>query len=113
MDPYFVLMENIKTQITGKIYQMINMSKGDPDTPTLNEATKRTYNDEFMQTTTQEIKELEQHGTWTIVSRKSMTGDHILTSTWGFKVKRFPDDRFRNFKARFCARGDRQVEGAY
>eukprot|EP00956_Cyclotella_meneghiniana_P011311 scaffold15927_cov76-Cyclotella_meneghiniana.AAC.1 len=33
-------------------------------------------------------------------------------STWAFKCKRYPDGRVKKFKARFCARGDRQVEGA-
>ena len=59
---------------------------------------------------TQEIKELEQHGTWTIVSRKPVTGAHILPNTLDFKVKHFPDGRLRKFKARFYARGNIQVE---
>jgi hypothetical protein len=35
----------------------------------------------------------------------------ILPTTWAFKCKRYPDGRIRKFKARFCARGDRQIEG--
>jgi hypothetical protein len=34
-----------------------------------------------------------------------------LPSTWAFKIKRYPDGRVKKFKARFCARGDRQQEG--
>jgi hypothetical protein len=36
---------------------------------------------------------------------------NVLPSTWAFKCKRFPDGRVRKLKARFCVRGDRQVEG--
>jgi hypothetical protein len=36
---------------------------------------------------------------------------NVLPSTWAFKCKRYPDGRVKKFKARFCARGDRQLEG--
>ncbi len=36
---------------------------------------------------------------------------NVLPSTWAFKIKRYPDGRVKNFKARFCARGNRQKEG--
>ena len=38
-------------------------------------------------------------------------GANIIPSTWALKIKRFPDGRLRKFKGRFCARGDKQVEG--
>jgi Reverse transcriptase (RNA-dependent DNA polymerase) len=34
-----------------------------------------------------------------------------LPSTWVLPAKRYPDGRLRKHKARFCLRGDRQVEG--
>jgi hypothetical protein len=36
---------------------------------------------------------------------------NVLPSTWVFKIKRYPDGCVKKFKARFCARGDRQKEG--
>ena len=36
---------------------------------------------------------------------------HVLPSTWAFRCKRFPDGTIKKLKARFCARGDRQLEG--
>jgi hypothetical protein len=36
---------------------------------------------------------------------------NVLPSTWAFKLKQYPDGRVKKFKARFCARGDRQKEG--
>ena len=40
MDPEFVLMENIMHQMMGKLYQILKLSKGDPDTPNFPEAMK-------------------------------------------------------------------------
>ena len=38
-------------------------------------------------------------------------GKNVLPSTWAFKIKCYPDGWVKKFKARFCARGDRQQEG--
>jgi hypothetical protein len=46
---------------------------------------------------------------WEVVER---TLDmNVIRSTWAFKIKRYPDGLIKKFKARFCARGDMQVEG--
>ena len=36
---------------------------------------------------------------------------NVIDSTWAFKLKRYPDGLVKKFKARFCARGDQQIEG--
>ncbi len=36
---------------------------------------------------------------------------HVIPSTWAFKCKRYPDGRIKKFKACFCARGNKQLEG--
>ena len=36
---------------------------------------------------------------------------NVLDSIWAFKCKRYPDGRVKKLKARFCVRGDQQVEG--
>jgi hypothetical protein len=36
---------------------------------------------------------------------------HVLPSTWAFKCKYFRDGIIRKLQARFCARGDRHIEG--
>lgn len=38
-------------------------------------------------------------------------GANILDSTWVFKRKRAPDGTVKKLKARFCVRGDQQIEG--
>ena len=47
--------------------------------------------------------------TWDVVERTEEM--NVLPSTWAFKCKRFPDGLIKKFKARFCARGDKQIEG--
>ena len=43
---------------------------------------------------------------------KRPKGDiNVLPGTWAFRAKRFPDGRKRKLKARFCVRGDKQIEG--
>ena len=46
---------------------------------------------------------------WEIVDREPWM--NVLPSTWAFRCKRFPDGTIRKLKARFCARGDKLVEG--
>ncbi len=36
---------------------------------------------------------------------------NVISSTWAFKCKRYPDGLIKKFKSRFCARGDQQLEG--
>jgi hypothetical protein len=38
-------------------------------------------------------------------------GANIIPSTWAFKIKRTPEGEIKKFKARFCVRGDKQIEG--
>jgi hypothetical protein len=38
-------------------------------------------------------------------------GKNVLPSTWAFKIKHYPDGCVKKFKARFCARGNRQTGG--
>jgi hypothetical protein len=36
---------------------------------------------------------------------------HVIPSTWAFKCKQYPDGWIKKFKARFCAKGNKQLEG--
>ena len=56
MEPEFVLTENLMPQMMGKLSKILKIYKGDPGTHTLTEATTGTYNPDFMQAMTQEIK---------------------------------------------------------
>ena len=64
-----------------------------------------------------EIKELLRQNTWKSVPRDSIPNGKdgkkkkVLKGTWVFKLKPLPDRTPSKFKARYCVRGDMQVEG--
>jgi hypothetical protein len=56
-----------------------------------------------------EIDTLQQKDCWEVTDRP--THRPVVSSTWAFRVKRFPDGAMRKLKARFCARGFEQTPG--
>ena len=58
-----------------------------------------------------EIATLEALGAWEVLEYDSETMPNVIQSTWAFNCKRFPDGLIKKFKARFCARGNMQLEG--
>ncbi len=60
-----------------------------------------------------EIATLENIAAWSVVDRYDSDGapHHVIPSTWAFKCKQYPDGQIKKFKARFCARGNKQLEG--
>jgi hypothetical protein len=82
----------------------------DADTFSFQEAMNHPDADGFWKAANDEIKTLtETMKVWDEVPRESWM--NVLPSTWAFRIKRFPDGMIRKFKARFCARGDRQIHG--
>ena len=87
-------------------------SRNDPDTPMYHEALAGPYKEEFKEAMAKEIAELEKGKVWTLTKRSEVPeGARVLPGTWAFKIKRFAYGQIRKFKARFCVRGDKQVEG--
>jgi hypothetical protein len=66
--------------------------------------------EEYLNVMQKEITVLKVKDTWQLVPRTNVLGKNILPSTWAFKKKRYPDGRARKHKARFCCRGDRQLQ---
>jgi hypothetical protein len=56
-----------------------------------------------------EIFTLESIEAWQVVDWEDEK--NIISSTWAFKCKRYPDGLIKKFKARFCACRDQQMEG--
>jgi hypothetical protein len=84
-------------------------SKYNEDNPSFDTATRGPFQAQFWQAMRLEFKTLtEDFDCWEYVPNP---GKNVLPSTWAFKIKRYPDGRVKKFKARFCARGDRQQEG--
>ena len=79
------------------------------DNPKWFDAMNGPFASQFYEAMVVELTTLEEIGAWTKVVRdKTM---NVLKSTWAFKIKRFPNGLVRKFKARYCVRGDMQIEG--
>ena len=85
-------------------------SKYNTDNPSFDTATRGPFQAQFWKAMYDELSTLiQEFDCWDYVP---CTPDmNILPSTWAFKIKRYPDDRVKKLKARFCARGDQQKEG--
>ena len=81
------------------------------DTPSFHDAMYGPDSEGFYKAMEDEITTLEGMEAWEIVDRSQALGKNILDGVWAFKRKRFPDGRVRKLKARFCVRGDQQIEG--
>ena len=79
------------------------------DNPNWREATNGPFADDYWKAMQVKIATLESMGAWEIVDRADDM--NVIDSTWAFKCKRYPDGLIKKFKARFCARGDQQLEG--
>ena len=84
----------------------------DADTPTLRQAMCGPYAQQFKEGMVEEIANLTKIGTYEGVLRSSLPkGTNVIPSTWAFKIKRWPSGEIARFRARFCVRGDKQIEG--
>ena len=79
------------------------------DNPNWHQAMNGPFADQFHEATELEIQTLEKLGAWIKVKRTSTM--NVIKSTWAFKIKRYPNGILRKLKARFCVRGDMQIEG--
>ena len=80
------------------------------DNPTWEEAMNGPNRKGYWEACEKELNTLDSDkNAWDVVDREPWM--NVLPSTWAFKCKRFPSGDIRKLKARFCVRGDRQVEG--
>lgn len=79
------------------------------DNPNWWQAMSGPFADDYWIAACKEIETLESMGAWEVVDREEDM--NVIDSTWAFKLKRYPDGMVKKFKARFCARGDQQLEG--
>jgi hypothetical protein len=80
------------------------------DNPTFEQAMSGPERAGYWKACEVELNTLEnEKQAWEVVEREPWM--NVLPSTWAFKCKRFPDGTVRKLKARFCVRGDRQIEG--
>jgi hypothetical protein len=79
------------------------------DNPSWKQAMSGPFKKEYWDAAVKEIQTLESMDAWEVVDRSET--ENVIDSIWAFKLKRFPDGMVKKFKARFCARGDQQLEG--
>jgi hypothetical protein len=100
MDPEYGVMTGQLPDVMAQCPQLFKSKTKDPDTPMLHEALAGPHQEEFLKAMRNEIKELEEHDTWTVVKRSRLPeGANVLLSTWALRIKRFPDGRVRKYKA--------------
>jgi hypothetical protein len=82
------------------------------DNPSWHEATRGKFADEYWEAMKLEIATLENIDAWSVVDRYDSNGapHYVIPSTWAFKCKHYTDGHIKKFKARFCARGNKQLE---
>jgi hypothetical protein len=101
---------DVKEGTVEEMHPMALATKADAeDNPTWEQAMNGPDAEGYMEAAKKEIHTLKNKNAWEVVDRKDWM--NVLPSTWAFKCKRYPDGMVRKLKARFCARGDRQVEG--
>ena len=81
------------------------------DNPSWKQATRGKFADQYWKAMEVEIATLEAINAWEVKEYDPDTMPNVIRSTWAFKCKRYPDGLIKKFKARFCARGDLQLEG--
>ena len=67
------------------------------------------FNEEYWKAAVKELDTLEDMDAWDVVDQTDEM--NVIDSILAFKLKRYPDGLVKKFKARFCARGDQQLEG--
>jgi hypothetical protein len=87
-------------------------SLNDADNPTYTQAMNSPDADKWADCMKLEVETLVKINAWTLFKRCDVPqGKRVLPMKWAFKLKRYPNGLVNKFKARFCVRGDRQIEG--
>ena len=96
--------------ITNVQPHFLKAASNDSDNPTFNQVRYSPFAKEWWESMRVELHTLEHElGAWELVDREDWM--NVLPSTWAFRLKRFPNGLMKKFKARFCVRGDKQLEG--
>jgi hypothetical protein len=122
------LLDSLKTGSLGKLMAQMNIETdqdlntveeynptllsskaSEDDIPTYEQAMSGPNKEGYWQAAKKEVDTLVKKRSREVVTKEAWM--HVLPSTWAFKCKRSPDGIIRKLNARFCARGDRQIEG--
>ena len=102
-------MEDMMVNYANPFVLAAKTAASSADNPTWDQAMKGPFAEEYWRAAEVEVETLEKIRAWNVIERTAEM--NVLPGTWAFKCKRYPDGKVKKFKARFCARGDRQKEG--
>ena len=113
---FMELVESMQTDEDGLLDSMhplaFTVKANNDDTPNFYQAMNGPDSEGFYRAMCDEMETLEKLEPWDIIPDIEVPeGVNILDSTWVFKRKRYPDGSVRKLKARWCVRGDQQIEG--
>lgn len=103
---------SVTTLVTNWVHPLFLSAKtgiSKEDNPSWNEAMSGDEAEQYWEAACTEIATLEAMKAWEVVDRPK--DRRVLPSLWAFRRKRNPDGAIRKYKARFTARGDRQIAG--
>ena len=83
----------------------------DADTPNWNQAMNGPFAEGFWEACHKEIMTLIKMGVWEVVDREAWM--QVIPTTFAFRIKRLPSGVIRKLKARFCVRGDMEIENVH
>lgn len=93
-------------------HPMALAAKGnDPDLPTWNQAMNGPHAEGFWKACEKEVKTLMDMDVWETVDREDWMD--VVPSTFAFRIKKYPSGLVRSLKARFCLRGDKEIENVH
>lgn len=110
MNAFLTLHEDVDLGTLEYMHPMaLAANANSADNPRWEEAMNGPNSEGYWQAMEKELKTLvTDMDVWDVVDREPWM--NVLPSTWAFKCKRFPDGAVKKLKARFCARGDKQIE---
>ena len=111
LNQYTYLSEDGTYENVHPLAFMVKVQSHDADNPTYSDVLRCEDEEKKLWDTAmiKELKSLRDLGSFKMVPRQR--GSTVLQSTWAFKKKRYPDGELKKYKARFCVRGDQQIEG--
>ncbi len=110
---YSGIAEELIVSYVHPLFLKAHSAASKADNPSWHEATRGEFADEYWEAMKLEIATLENIDAWPVVDCYDSNGalHHVIPSTWAFKCKHYPVGHIKKFKARFCERGDKQLEG--
>jgi hypothetical protein len=88
-DPEFGIVDAIIPHVQYQMQHIFKACKSDPDSPNYNKAVNGSHREAIMEAKDEEIRELEEHYTWTMMRCSALPeGANRLPEKWVFKIQR-------------------------